>query len=390
MAGAPIAWWEDLAEKLVAPGPAQVVLSVEREGGEKAEVPLEREADEKGEWKDPGLSWHVPQALFGVSQDSPAAQAGVKTGDRVTALNGAPVANAFALERALAAARAPFELTLTRPLDGASETARVTVRELPTPSLAALGLTPIGVAINGVDPSSPAKSAGLRGKDAVLQIGSALATSPDAVREAIWASGGKPIDVEILRGDGALVLSVVPTERPIKTATGTETHYGIGITLGVTDEGAEYRDDVKPDLFTALARGVSRTRDIFVMIVGGIAQLVSGHVGMSSLSGPIGIGEIAADAYQESWTRFVWLMSVISVNLAILNLLPIPILDGGQIVLAAAEGIEGSPLPAGRATSRRRSGARCRSRTRRPSGAGSATGRPSARCRARARAAGCL
>ena len=82
------------------------------------------------------------------------------------------------------------------------------------------------------------------------------------------------------------------------------------------------------------------------MIVGGIAQLVTGHVGMASLSGPIGIGEIAADAYQESWTRFVWLMAVISVNLAILNLLPIPILDGGQIVLAAAEGIKGSPLPA--------------------------------------------
>src|SRR4030095_8850716 len=65
VAGAPSAWWEDLAEKLVAPGPAQVVLSVEREGGEKADVPLVREADEKGEWKDPGLSWHVPQGLLG-------------------------------------------------------------------------------------------------------------------------------------------------------------------------------------------------------------------------------------------------------------------------------------------------------------------------------------
>ena len=82
------------------------------------------------------------------------------------------------------------------------------------------------------------------------------------------------------------------------------------------------------------------------MIVGGIAQLVTGNVGMSSLSGPIGIGEIAADAYQASWAQFVWLMAVISVNLAILNLLPIPVLDGGQIVLAAAEGIKGSPLPA--------------------------------------------
>ena len=193
----------------------------------------------------------------------------------------------------------------------------------------------------------------------VLQIGSAPATSPDAVREAIWASGGKPIDVEILRGDGALVLSVVPTERPIKTATGTETHYGIGITLGVTDEGrgVPRRRRAQP-VHRARRAACHRTRDIFVMIVGGIAQLVSGHVGMSSLSGPIGIGEIAADAYQESWTRFVWLMSVISVNLAILNLLPIPILDGGQIVLAAAEGIKAARCPPARATSRRRSACR--------------------------------
>ena len=127
---------------------------------------------------------------------------------------------------------------------------------------------------------------------------------------------------------------------------GTETHWGIGVTLGPSDEGAEYRDDVVRNPLVALARGVQRTGEILVMIVGGIAQLVTGHVGMSSLSGPIGIGEIAADAYQASWEQFVWLMAVISVNLAILNLLPIPVLDGGQIVLAAAEGIKGSPLPA--------------------------------------------
>src|SRR5262249_5287576 len=122
--------------------------------------------------------------------------------------------------------------------------------------------------------------------------------------------------------------------------------FGIGITLGASDEGAEYRDDVVRNPFAALARGVQRTGDIFAMIVGGIAQLVSGSVGMGSLSGPIGIGEIAADAYQASWTQFLWLMAVISVNLAILNLLPIPILDGGQIGLAAAAGVQGHPLTA--------------------------------------------
>jgi regulator of sigma E protease len=205
---------------------------------------------------------------------------------------------------------------------------------------------PVGVSLIGIEPASPAKRAGLQPKDVVVQVGAELATSADQVRSAIWSSGGKPLQLRVLRDDRLVEVGVVPTERPIRTASGTETHYGIGITLGTTDVGAEYRDDVVRNPLVALARGVERTADIFGMIVGGIAQVVSGAVGMNSLSGPIGIGEIAADAYQTSWTQFVWLMAVISVNLAILNLLPIPVLDGGQIALAAAEGIKGSPLPA--------------------------------------------
>jgi len=224
---------------------------------------------------------------------------------------------------------------------------RVTVRELSgAPTLESLGIAAIGVSLVGVEPTSPAKRAGLQAKDVVLAVDGELATGPDQVRERIWGSGGKAIPLRVLRGEELVDVEVVPTERPIRTATGTETHYGIGVTLGGTDVGAEYRDDVVRNPFVALARGAERTADVFAMIVGGIAQVLSGSVGMNSLSGPIGIGEIAADAYQASWTQFVWLMAVISVNLAILNLLPIPVLDGGQIALAAAEGIRGSPLPA--------------------------------------------
>ena len=341
----PLWRWQDLEDKLEAAGPAPLPLTVERDGA-KLEIALAREKADDGTWKPAGLSWHAPPALVGVTAPAgAAAKAGVQTGDRITALNGAPVANAYALERALETAKPPLRLELSRP--GASEPVKATVASLDgAASLAALGLAPIGVAIVGVEPSSPAKKAGVQAKDVVLGIAGALATSPDAVREAIWASGGQPVKVELLRGGEPVELEVTPTERPIKTATGTETHFGIGITLGATDEGAEYKDEIVRNPFAALARGAQRTGDIFVMIVGGIAQLLSGSVGMGSLSGPIGIGEIAADAYQASWTQFLWLMAVISVNLAILNLLPIPILDGGQIVLAAAEGIKGSPLPA--------------------------------------------
>ena len=97
--------------------------------------------------------------------------------------------------------------------------------------------------------------------------------------------------------------------------------------------------------FVALWRGVIGTGDMLMLILRGLAQLFSGSVGIGSLAGPIGIGEIAADTLQRSWTDFFSFMAVISVNLAILNLLPIPVLDGGQILLTLAELVRGSPLP---------------------------------------------
>jgi regulator of sigma E protease len=179
----------------------------------------------------------------------------------------------------------------------------------------------------------------------VIEVNGGLATTSEQVKNLIWGSGGASVELVVLRDLQKVTLSATPTERPMVVDGSTETHWGIGVSLGLSDEGAEYKDEVVRNPLVAAARGVERTGEILVMILGGIAQLVTGHVGMGSLSGPIGIGEIAADAYQASWQQFVWLMAVISVNLAILNLLPIPVLDGGQIVLAAAEGIKGSPLP---------------------------------------------
>ena len=341
--------WQDLEEKLAAPGPAQVTLRVERAGEEPLDVALPREKADAGGWKDPGLSFHAPVARVGVpGADSPAALAGLRTGDRIAAVGPVAVDNLYSLRRALDEARLPLELQAARPQDSETQIVRVTVRELAQkPSLESLGLVPIGVNLLSVDATSPAKQAGLEAKDVILAAGGQLASGPEELRKVIVASGGKAVPLRVLRGERLLDVEVVPVERATPTPTGgTETRYTIGVMLGSEDVGAEYKDEVVRNPFVAVARGAERTGELFATIVGGVAQLLSGHVGMNNLSGPIGIGEIAAEAYQDSWAHFVLLMAAISVNLAILNLLPIPVLDGGQIVLAAAEGIKGSPLPA--------------------------------------------
>jgi regulator of sigma E protease len=340
--------WEDLETRLRAPGAPALALEIERDGATRS-VELVRAPEADGSFASAGLSWHAPVARVGVTDPaSPAAQAGIHTGDRIVSVNGQPIANFYVLDRLLPTLSAPLELELVRPLDGETETVLTTIRELPgvSPSPASLGLVPVGVRIAAVEPTSPAKRAGLQSGDVVLSVNGGLATTSEQMKNLIWGSGGVPLELLVVRDKKELTLHATPTERPMSVEGRTETHWGIGVSLGPSDEGAEYKDDVVRNPLVALARGAERTGEILVMIVSGIAQLVTGHVGMSSLSGPIGIGEIAADAYQTSWAQFVWLMAVISVNLAILNLLPIPVLDGGQIVLAAAEGIKGSPLPA--------------------------------------------
>ncbi|HXZ86360.1 MAG TPA: RIP metalloprotease RseP [Myxococcota bacterium] len=341
--------WQDLEDKLQAPGPAQVTLGIERPGTAAIDVALPREKADGGGWKDTGVSFRAPVARVAVpNASSPAALAGLRTGDRIAAIDGVTVANLYALRRALETAKLPLGIEAARPLEGETQIVRVTVRELAQkPSLEALGLVPIGVSVMSVEATSPAKQAGLEPKDVILAIGDQPATDPEQVKKAVLASGGKPLALRLLRGERILDAQVVPVERATPTpGGGSETRFGVGIFLDSESVGAEYKDEVVRNPFVAVARGAERTGRLFSAIVGGVAQLLSGHVGMNNLSGPIGIGEIAAEAYQDSWSQFVLFMAMISVNLAILNLLPIPVLDGGQIVLAAAEGIKGSPLPA--------------------------------------------
>jgi len=349
-AGGESLWrWVDLQKKLEASGSPSLPVTVEKENGQHQDVTLEREKIESGDaWKDSGLSWSSPAALIGVADPkSPAAIAGLQSGDTIVAVSGVPVANLFALKRRLAEVNPPIEFEVERPLDGLTEKVHATVRTLAGErTIESLGVVPLSVSFGAVYASTPAKQAGLQPNDVVVRIGGELVSTSEQLRNAIWASEGKPVTLTVLRDKRFVEAKVTPAEGPQPTERGTETHFNIGVRLDPVAVGGEYKDDKVSNPLLALGRGVTRTGEVFAMIVGGIAQLVSGSVGMNSLSGPIGIADIASDAYKSSWSEFVWLMAVISVNLAILNLLPIPVLDGGQIVLAAAEGIKGSPLPA--------------------------------------------
>ena len=344
--GAEIWRWKDLNTALSSAEAPAVAIGVER-NGEALEFVIEREPLGDGGLGPLGVESFAAASMVGVvDEDGLAAMAGVRTGDRIVAVNGVEVADRYGLATALGQAEGALQLEVRRSLEDTEERLLVTIRTDEARSLEALGLVSADFSVLGVEPASPARAAGLEEGDLFLRVAGQPVVSREQVRDLIRASAGESLELELLRDGQTVSAELSATKRVIPAPDGgMETRFVIGISIGPELTGGEYVDEVIANPFVALWRGVVGTADMFVLIMRGLAQLFSGSGGIGSLAGPIGIGEIAADTLQRSWTDFFSFMAVISVNLAILNLLPIPVLDGGQILLTLAELVRGSPLP---------------------------------------------
>jgi regulator of sigma E protease len=342
--GQPVEWWTDLAVALrSSPGP-RVVLEVER-AGERLSFALERERQAEG-WAPAGMKPSAPAAVVSVVEGSLAAGAGLETADRVVRVGDVETGDLFALESTLAQASAPVELEVSRRMGGAEERRTLRLRELPAErSLAALGLAALDYQISDVDPLTPARGAGVQAGDIPLAVDGRPVHSASELIEAIRKSGGKKLELGLLRAGERIELELEPTLQPVPGSQGLETHYTIGVRLSAPLVGGERRERVRGNPVEAFAFGARYTVERTASTAVAFAELFRGRVGLSSLAGPIGIGAVAADSFHASWVEFVSLMAVISIHLALLNLLPIPVLDGGTIVLTVAEWLRGGPLP---------------------------------------------
>ncbi len=338
--------WKDLTSALRSAEAHAVAIGVERDG-EALEFVIERERLEDGGVGPIGVESFAASSTVGVTdEDGLAARAGVRTGDRIDAVNGVEIADRYGLATAIGQAEGALELDVRRSLEDTEERLLLTIRTEEARTLEALGLVSADFSVLEVEPASPARAAGLEKGDLFLRVAGQPVVSGEQVRALIRASQGESLELELLRDGQSVSTELSATKRVIPTRDGgMETRFVIGITIGPELAGGEFVDEVIANPFVALWRGVVGTGDMLVLIVRGLIQLFSGSVGIGSLAGPIGIGEIAADTLQRSWADFFSFMAVISVNLAILNLLPIPVLDGGQILLTLAEMVRGSPLP---------------------------------------------
>jgi regulator of sigma E protease len=188
--------------------------------------------------------------------------------------------------------------------------------------------------IGTVVADSAAERAGLLPGDRILALDGETVARFDQLQRHIQSRAGQNVEIVVLREGRQRTLTAVPQARP-----GMDRPVGV---LGVGSAPAEF---VRLDPFTAFWRGMVQTWDVSAQTLAAVGQMLTGTRGTEDLGGPLGIGKIAGEAAALGVASLVTFMAILSVNLALINLFPIPVLDGGHLVFYAAEAIRGRPLP---------------------------------------------
>ncbi|MBM3777857.1 MAG: RIP metalloprotease RseP [Acidimicrobiia bacterium] len=266
-----------------------------------------------------------PAVIGGLVEGSPAAAAGIQRGDRILSVAGDATPTWADLVLAIGI-RPEREVAIT--LARGAETLAVTVRTGSETQFetGTIGVQPdINPVIVSVVPGSPAEAAGLRVGDVVLAVDGMRTVMPSDLVAATADKAGVPIELTIL-SDG--------TERTVRVTP--ELREGRGM-IGISPSVPTV--DFQPSPLQAVTMSVDRTIEGSSLIFKTVGHLLSGEASPRQLMGPVAIAQLSGQSAEAGWVPLFALMSIISLNLGILNLLPIPVLDGGHILILALEGI---------------------------------------------------
>lgn len=192
-----------------------------------------------------------------------------------------------------------------------------------------------------VEPGRPAAKAGLRPDDLIVRANGDTVRSWNALLHAIWNSPGRPLQLDVDRRGTALQVEVIP-ERQTETDTTSPRppEYGqIGAFQNLPTV------HVRQPVATALANGARQTAVAGLTIIVFLRELFTGDRSVRELGGPILIGQISGQVARLGAETFLSFLAFFSVQLAVLNILPIPVLDGGHVVFLLAEAVRGKPVP---------------------------------------------
>jgi len=284
----------------------------------------------------------MPAVVGNVAPSSVAERAGLMQGDVLKAVNGKQIVSWQQFEESLKGS-VGHDVDITYARSDMVSSVNMAVRQFEQDALLVnvaedgLGLSlGMQVFVDSVIPDSPASQAGLMTGDQIIQFdGKDIGSTRELIR-SIQEHAGRPLMLSVLRNNTYLQLQVVPKAK---------TDHGVG-RLGVhllskpLSEAIVYRMGV----WEGMSYGFTRTAEMTVLTVQVLGKMITAAISPDNLGGPIAIAQLAGRTADLGAAAFITFLALISVNLGVLNLLPIPVLDGGHLVYLAIEKIRGKAL----------------------------------------------
>jgi regulator of sigma E protease len=289
----------------------------------------------------------LPPVIGRVAPDGAGAKVGLATGDKIVALDGRPLKYWEDVLRAVQEGEGrAVELTVVGVPGGERKVTlaptRVKEKDIfgDEREVWDIGLGPyIAPIIGDVVSGFPAVQAGLRPGDTVVEIEGRPVLSWADLAEAINRRPGQPTRLIVQRGTERVAISVTPRATKDRGPDGKEVEVG---RIGISP--APSSTYVRENPIVAVRDGVQKTAEVTALTAKGLWKIVVGQLDRSNIGGPIQIAQAAGEQARQGLPSLAFFTAVISVNLALLNLLPVPMLDGGHLLFFGFEAILGRPL----------------------------------------------
>jgi len=283
---------------------------------------------------------------------TPAAAVQMQTGDKITAIDGTPVStweklNYAIVDRAGETGVIQVQVERQGQLQQFSLPIQNFLKDQSKSPLETLGFIPyrpqIPAVVTKLNEDGAAIRQGIKEGDKIVAIDGVKMKDWFDVVEIVQASPEKLLKIDVLRNGEIRQLDVMPQGQRDNMGN-VIGMLGVQSTPGKVTIPDEYKQTIQYNPAQALMMAVDKTGQISGMILNSMAKMVRGLIGLDNLSGPITIAKVAGQSAEMGWQTFISFMALMSISLGILNLLPIPMLDGGHLVYYFIEAIRGKPV----------------------------------------------
>ncbi|MFS8110883.1 RIP metalloprotease RseP [Rhizobium jaguaris] len=332
-----------------------IVLTVERDGQKRdfRIVPkLVEDTDQFGNKMEMGRIGIalVDLLVTAVAPSGPAAQAGVQAGDRLIAVDGNNVATYYDIARYVAD-RPGKSLVLTVERNGQTrdfpmvpETLTATDASGNKKDVGSIGISPVDPLVASIVPGSPAEEAGIIVGDRILSVDGRTIDAIGEVQRYVASRPDKAVTLSVERGGKTLDVQVVPKKAEEPDAFGNQMEISsIGISDGQKPIKLRY-ETYGP--LEALSEGVKQTGSIVSGTFEYLGNVIGGYMKADQLGGPIRVAQLSGQMATLGFSAVLQFAAILSVSIGLLNLMPVPVLDGGHLMFYAIEAVRGKPLGA--------------------------------------------